>query len=199
MKSSDLKQIKDIFTIFFKIGLFTFGGGYAMIPLIEREIVEKKKWIEREEITDIFAVSESIPGAIAINSATFIGYKISGRKGALAAALGVMLPSFIVIAVIAAFFSQFGNNPIIKSVFAGIRPAVVALIIFAAYKVGKTSIKDKTGLIIAFAGLLLVVAFRIHAIVAIIMGAVFGLTVYKFWPGKVKEIMEKEGNNHDIS
>lgn len=199
MNSSDIKQLKDIFVTFFKIGLFTFGGGYAMIPLIEKEIVEKKKWVEREEITDILAVSQSIPGAIAINSATFIGFKASGRKGALAATLGVILPSFFIIAIIAAFFSKFGDNLIVKSIFSGIRPAVVALIAFAVFKVGKTSIKDKTGLIVAIIGLVLVIAFNIHAILVIIGGAVFGLVVYKFWPGKVNEILGKEDKNNDIS
>lgn len=192
MISSDIKRLKDIFITFFKIGLFTFGGGYAMIPLIEKETIEKKRWIEREEITDIIAVSESIPGAIAINSATFIGYKIFGRKGAVAAALGVIMPSFLIIAIIAAFFSKFGDNLIVKAVFAGIRPAVVALIILATYKVGKTAIKDKIGLIIAFVGFALVIGFSIHAIFAIIGGAVFGLAVYWFWPEKVKEILGKE-------
>ena len=199
MNSSDIKQLKDIFVTFFKIGLFTFGGGYAMIPLIEKEIVENKKWVEREAITDILAVSQSIPGAIAINAATFIGFKISGKKGALVATFGAILPSFLIITVIAAFFSKFNDNPIVKSVFAGIRPAIVALIVFAAYKVGKASIKDKTGLIVAIIGLVLVVALDIHAILVIIGGAVFGLTVYKFWPGKVKEILGKEDKNNDIS
>lgn len=199
MNSSNEKQLKDIFSTFFKIGLFTFGGGYAMIPLIEKEIVEKKKWVEKEEITDILAVAQSIPGAIAINSATFIGYKTSGKKGALAATLGVILPSFIIIIIIAAFFSRFGDNPIIKAIFAGIRPAVVALIAFAVYKVGKTSIKDKTGILVALAGLLLVTVLNIHAIFAIIGGAIFGLLVYKFWPNKVNEILGKEDKNNDIS
>jgi chromate transporter len=199
MISSDIKRLKDIFVTFFKIGLFTFGGGYAMIPLIEKEIVEKKRWIEGEEITDIIAVSESIPGAIAINSATFVGFKIFGRKGAVAAALGVIMPSFFIIAIIAAFFSKFSDNLIVKAVFAGIRPAVVALIVLAAYKVGKTSIKDKIGLIVAIVGFVLVIGFSIHAIFAIIGGAVFGLVVYRFWPKKAKEILGKEVKNNDIS
>lgn len=199
MNSSDIKQLKDIFVTFFKIGLFTFGGGYAMIPLIEKEIVERKKWVEREEITDILAVSQSIPGAIAINSASFIGFKTSGRIGALAATFGVILPSFCIIAIIAAFFSKFGDNLIVKYLFAGIRPAVVALIAFAVYGVGKTSIKDKTGLVVAIIALVLVIAFDIHAIFVIIGGAVFGLVVYKFWPGKVNEILGKEDKNNDIS
>lgn len=200
MNSSEIKQLKDIFVTFFKIGLFTFGGGYAMIPLIEKEIVEKKKWVERDDITDILAVAQSIPGAIAINSATFIGFKTFGRKGALAATLGVILPSFFIIAIIAAFFNKFSDNPIIKSIFSGVRPAVVALIAFAVLKIGKTSIKDKTGLIVAIIGFVLVVAFNIHAILVIIGGAVFGLAVYKFWPSKVNEVLGKqEDKKNDIS
>ncbi|MEL7647974.1 MAG: chromate transporter [Sedimentibacter sp.] len=198
MNKHDIRQLKDIFIAFFTIGLFTFGGGYAMIPLIEREIVEKKKWIERKEITDIFAVSQSIPGAIAINSATFIGFKIYGRKGALAATLGVILPSFFIISVIASYFNKFGNNLIIKSIFSGIRPAVVSLIFFAVYKVGKTSISDKTGFLISIIGMLLVVVFNVHAIFVIIGGAVFGLAVYKLWPNKADEILRKEVKNDDI-
>jgi chromate transporter len=190
---SNIKQLKEIFVSFFKIGLFTFGGGYAMIPLIEKEIVDKKKWIEREEITDIFALAQSVPGAIAINSATFIGYKKQGKKGALAATSGVILPSFIIIALIATFFSKFGDNEIIKSAFAGVRPAVVALIAVAVFKIFKTAIKDLASLIFALIGLIVVVIFDIHSIFVIISGAVFGLLVYKFWPSKVKSITEKEG------
>ncbi len=199
MNSNDIKQLKEIFVSFFKIGLFTFGGGYAMIPLIEKEIVENKKWVGKEEITDILAVAQSIPGAIAINSATFIGFKTYGRKGALAATLGVILPSFVIISFIAAFFSKFDDNQVVKSAFAGIRPAVVALIVYAVIKISKTSINDKTGLIVAIIGLVLVVVFNIHAILVIIGGAVFGLAVYKFWPDKVKEILKKEEKNNDIS
>lgn len=199
MNSNDLKPLKDLFITFFKIGLFTFGGGYAMIPLIEKEIAEEKKWVKREEIADILAVAQSIPGAVAINSATFIGFKQSGKKGALAATLGVILPSFIIIAVIAAFFSKVSDNLIVKSMFAGIRPAVVALITVAVLKVGKTAIRDKTGLMIAIIAWLLVVALDIHAILVIIGGAVFGLLAYKFRPEKVKEILAEEDKINDIS
>lgn len=201
-----LKQLIEIFLVFFKIGLFTFGGGYAMIPLIEREIVEKKKWVREEEITNIFAVSESIPGAIAINSSTFMGYKIAGRKGAVAAAFGVILPSFIIISLIAASFGKFGDNKIVKAVFAGIRPAVVSLIGVAAFKVGKTSIKDMACLIIAVIAAVAVVIFDIHAIFVILGAAIFGLLIYRFYPDKVKKVVEnekritgEEAQNDDIS
>jgi chromate transporter len=162
-----------------------------MIPLIERELVEKKKWVNREEITDILAVSESIPGAIAINLSTFMGYKICGRKGAIAAATGVIMPSFIVITLIATFFSKFGDNEVVKAVFAGIRPAVVALIAIAAFNMSKASIKDMACLVVTVVSVIAVVVFDVHAIFAIVGAAIFGLLVYKFWPAKVKQIIGK--------
>ncbi|HHV95195.1 MAG TPA: chromate transporter [Clostridiaceae bacterium] len=169
------KQFFEIFITFFKIGSFTFGGGYAMIPLIEREVVYNKGWVSTEDIIDYFAICESIPGAIAINSAALIGYKTAGRKGSIAAVIGVVLPSFIIINIIAAFFTRFQYNPIVQAAFKGIRSAVVGLVGKAAFKIGKSSIKDKIGLIITIITVILVVFFDIHAILAIIGGAAFGL------------------------
>jgi len=190
-----LKLLSDIFVTFLKIGCFTFGGGFAMIPLIEREIVTGKGWVGEEEIIDVFAVSQSIPGAVAINSAILVGYKIAGRMGAFAAALGVVLPSLIIITLIAVFFTAFQDNAIVRAVFAGIRPAVVGLIIVAAVKVGKSSIKDMVGVIIASLTFILVVVLNIHVIFTIIGGAAAGLTIYLLFPGKVKQITAREGKN----
>lgn len=176
-RSVDFKMLWTIFITFFKIGAFTFGGGYAMIPLIEREMVEGKGWINREDIVDILAVSQSLPGAIAINSATFIGYKIAGMAGAISATLGVILPSVIVITVIASVFVAFKENMIVQKVFAGIRSAVVALIAVAAWNIGKSSIKDAIGLIIAIGAFIASVIFDIHAIYIILGGIVLGLII----------------------
>lgn len=188
----NFKLLVDMFITFFKIGSFTFGGGYAMIPLIEREVITNKGWIKNEEeIIDVFAISESIPGAIAINSSTFVGYKIAGRKGAIVAACGVILPSFIIITLIAAFFSKFQDNPIVKAAFMGIRSTVVALILMAAIKVGKKSIKDKLSALISLITIVLVLVLDIHAIFAIIGGAVVGLVIYFTSPRKVEEIIGK--------
>ncbi|NLZ54656.1 MAG: chromate transporter [Thermoanaerobacteraceae bacterium] len=198
-KKNNLKQLTEIFLIFLKIGAFTFGGGFAMIPLIEREVINNKGWVKEEEIIDVFAVSQSIPGAIAINSATFIGYKIAGRKGAFTATLGVVLPSFITITLIAAFFTRFQDNPVVKAAFMGIRPAVVGLILLAAVKVGKAAIKDKVGIAIAVLTIALITVLNIHVIFTIIGGAVVGLIIYVLFPNKAEKIieksMEKEGNN----
>lgn len=188
-KKTDFRLLLDIFITFFKIGGFTFGGGYAMIPIIEREIITKKGWIKNEkEIIDVFAVAESIPGAIAINTSTFVGYKIAGRKGAIVAACGVILPSFIIISLIAAFFSQFQDNPMVKAAFMGVRSTVVALIIIAAIKVGKKAIEDKTSVIISLVTIILVLVLDIHAIFAILGGAILGIIIYITLPEEMEKI-----------
>ncbi|MDO9574083.1 MAG: chromate transporter, partial [Candidatus Contubernalis sp.] len=119
-------RLLQIFIIFFKIGAFTFGGGLAMLPLVKREIVDNKKWVSPQEFVDIVAVAMTAPGAIIVNSAVYIGYKIMGAAGSLAAVLGATIPSFTVILIIAVFFLQFQNLPGVEAVFSGIRPAVGA-------------------------------------------------------------------------
>ena len=117
-----------LFATFFRIGLFTIGGGYAMIPLIEAEIVNKHKWVGKTEFLDLIAIAQSCPGVFAINISTFIGYKKRGTLGAICCALGTALPSFLIILLVAMFFHNFQDVPWVASAFAGIRPAVVALI-----------------------------------------------------------------------
>lgn len=126
-----------LFWAFFKIGAFTFGGGYAMIPLIQREVVDRKKWLEDEEFISMLAIAQSVPGPISLNTAVFVGNKIRGIKGSLIAGLGIILPSFIVILLIAMVFTEFKNNPGVERVFKGIRPAVVALIAAPLWNMGK--------------------------------------------------------------
>ncbi|MDR1226942.1 MAG: chromate transporter [Prevotellaceae bacterium] len=118
----------DIFYAFLKIGAFTLGGGYAMVPLIEREVVDSKKWISRHEFIDLLAIAQAVPGVLAVNMAVFAGYKVRGVKGSVVAALGATLPSFVIILAIAIFFTGFKDNPVVERIFKGIRPAVVALI-----------------------------------------------------------------------
>ena len=113
---------------FFHIGLFTLGGGYAMIPLIEEEVVNKHRWVTKEELLDLIAIAQSCPGVFAINIAVFIGYKLQRVRGAISAAVGTALPSFLIILLIAMFFHRFQDNAVVQSIFRGIRPAVVALI-----------------------------------------------------------------------
>ena len=128
-----------MFKTFFKIGMFTLGGGYAMIPLIEAEVVEKHHWVSKEEFLDLIAISQSCPGVFAINISTFIGYKLKKTRGAITCALGTALPSFLIILLIAMFFHQFQDNPVVASIFRGIRPAVVALIAVPTFNLAKSA------------------------------------------------------------
>ena len=133
------KKYWELFIIFFKLGAFTFGGGYAMIPLIRNEIVDKRQWLKDEEFIDTLAIAQSIPGPLALNTALFVGNKRLGFKGSLFSGLGVILPSFIVILLIAIIFVQFKDNAVVEKVFKGIRPAVVALIAAPLINLGKAA------------------------------------------------------------
>ena len=132
-----LERLGEAFITFFKIGIFTLGGGYAMIPLIEEEVVNRKQWVSKDEMLDLIAIAQSCPGVFAINIATFIGYKLNKTRGAIATTIGTALPSFLIILAIAMFFSQFKDNPYVAAMFKGIRPAVVALIAVPTFNLGK--------------------------------------------------------------
>ena len=156
-----MKELFDLFWTFCKIGALTFGGGYAMLPLIQREIVENKKWSTEKEILDYYAVGQCTPGVIAVNTATFIGYKLRGIIGGIVATLGVIFPSIVIILIIATFLQNFADLAIVQSAFAGIRVAVVALIITSVVKLIKSSIIDYLGVIIA------IIAFVISAFIGL--------------------------------
>ena len=128
-----------LFISFFKIGAFTFGGGWAMIPLIEREVVDKQNWIKREDFVDALAIAQSLPGVLAVNISILIGNKFRGLKGCLTATLGTILPSFLIILAIAIWFVQTYDNPVVERIFKGIRPAVVALIVSPVFSTAKTA------------------------------------------------------------
>lgn len=167
-----------LFWIFFKIGLFTFGGGFAMLPLIEKEIVEKTKWITQEEICDIFAISQSFPGAIAINSATIIGFRIGGYAGAVFSTLGVILPSFIIILLIANIFNFIMKAGAVIAALKSISASVVALLIFAAVRYGRTSIKDKISPAITVISVLVILFTKIHPLYTIVFGIAAGFLIH---------------------
>ena len=133
-----------IFLTFSKIGAFTLGGGYAMLPLIEHEVVDKNLWLSKEDFMDVVAVAQSLPGIFAVNISIFIGYKLRKLKGSIVCALATILPSFLIILLIAMFFSQYKDNPVIAKLFKGIRPAIVALIavpVFSSAKAAKITFK----------------------------------------------------------
>jgi chromate transporter len=133
----------ELIKTFFKIGIFTLGGGYAMIPLIEEEVVNRHKWVTKDEMLDLIAIAQSCPGVFAINIAIFIGYRLRKTPGAIATALGTAMPSFLIILLIAMFFQQFEDNKIVAALFRGIRPAVVALIAVPTFNLGKQAQLNK--------------------------------------------------------
>ncbi|WP_223588852.1 chromate transporter [Neobacillus bataviensis] len=186
-------KLFQLFWTFFKIGPATFGGGFAMIPLIEREIVEKKKWIDSEDVTDLFALAQSVPGAVAINSASFIGHKVGGVKGAIAAMIGVSLPTFLIVLTLGISYLFIHDNPKIEAAFVSIRATILAIIVYAAIKTIKTSIVDKTTFFIMLIGV--PALFFIHPVLAIFLGALSGTISifikrklgYKITKGKDKE------------
>ncbi|WP_300902644.1 chromate transporter [uncultured Clostridium sp.] len=169
-----MKELFDLFWTFCKIGALTFGGGYAMLPLIQREIVENKKWSTEKEILDYYAVGQCTPGVIAVNTATFIGFKLRGIVGGLVATLGVIFPSIIIILIIASFLQSFASLAIVQSAFAGIRVAVVALIITTVIKLIKSSVKDYLGIIITVVTFVLSAFIGISPVYIVIAAGVIG-------------------------
>lgn len=160
-----------IYISFLRVGLFTFGGGYAMLPMFEREIIDRRGWITHDELLDIYAASQSLPGAIALNAATFIGSRASRIPGAIAASIGMVTPSVVVIVVVASLLSRISDRPIAQYALRGMSAAVVALIIHSAVKLGMKCIRTPKGFFIATASLVLMVVFGV-GVVQIILGAV---------------------------
>lgn len=148
----------DLFLTFAKVGVCTFGGGYAMLPILQREVVEKKGWATDGELTDYFAVGQCTPGIIAVNTATFIGFKYKGIPGGILATLGVVFPSLIIITAIAAFLSNFADIPMVRHALAGINAAVVALIASSVVKLGKSTLKNGAAIAIFLCVLVLAAA-----------------------------------------
>lgn len=168
------------FSTFFKIGMFTLGGGYAMIPIIEEEVVNKHQWVSKEDMLDLIAIAQSCPGVFAINISIFIGYKLRKTRGALVTALGTALPSFLIILAIAIFFHQFEDNKVVAAMFRGIRPAVVALIAVPTFNLAKSAHLNRYTLWIPIVSALAIWLLGVSPIWIIILagvgGYLFGLT-----------------------
>ena len=168
------------FATFFRIGLFTVGGGYAMIPLIEREIVEKNRWVRREDFIDLIAIAQTVPGIFAVNISIFIGYKVRNFRGALCMALGTILPSFIIILSIALFFQQFKDVEAVQHIFMGVRPAVVALIAVPTFKMAKTAQISRFNVWIPAIAALLIWLLDFSPIYVIVLTAIGGYLYGRF-------------------
>lgn len=173
-----MKRLLEIFGVFFKIGLFTIGGGYAMLPIIQKEVVETKGWMTDEEFLDAISLTNSLPGPLATNSATFVGYRVHKVPGAIAAILGAATPSVIIILIIAAVFTNIMDYPVVQYVFDGVRPAVVALILYAIIKLAKSAkITQYLNWIIAGLAFLAIAVFGIHPIIVVVGAALYGIFI----------------------
>lgn len=187
-----MKIYWQLFAIFFKIGAFTLGGGYTMIPLIEREIVLNKKWIEPKDFIDMLALAQASPGVIAVNTAIFVGYKIKGIKGSLVTALGAALPSFLIILLVATVFTDIKDNSTVQRIFMGIRPAIVALIAAPVINMAKSAGVTWKTAFIPIGVALLIWALDISPVIIILIAIVGGIG-YGIWNAKKKNI-----NNNNI-
>ena len=196
IKETDRKRGRELlalFVEFFKIGLFTIGGGLAMIPLLEQVAVKKKKWLKEEEMMDCLAVSQSLPGVVAINMATYVGKKRAGIPGALAATVGVVLPSFIIIIAISEILLRVGDNKYVAGAFIGIKAAVCGMIAATVLRLGKKNLQSAFGWSIALAAFIAIAFFNISAVYAILGAALLGVLYQASWgrrktekPGQVE-------------
>lgn len=175
-----IKQLFQLFIVFFRIGGLTFGGGYAMLPMIQREIVQNKKWATDEEVMNYYAVGQCTPGVIAVNTATFIGHKQLGIKGAISATLGVIAPSLIIITIIAAFIKNFIHNEYVGHALAGINVAVAVLVFNAVITLWKKGIKNAFGFILFLAGLCVSLFTDIPTVFVILFAIVCGIAYGAF-------------------
>ena len=174
-----MKELVGLFKVFFKMGSFTFGGGYAMLPIIQEEIVKKRNWATDEEILDYYAIGQSTPGIIAVNTATFIGYNRKGILGGIAATLGMVTPSIIIISTIAAFFKNFQDYELVQHAFGGIRVVVAALIFNTVVNMYKSSVKDRFGIFVFSLSFLIIAFSDITPIFIIIGSAIIGIIRFK--------------------
>ena len=172
-----MKILLELFIAFARVGVMTFGGGYAMLPIIEREIVDKRHWAELDEIMDYYAVGQCTPGVIAVNTATFIGYKLAGAAGGVVATIGVVFPSLIIITAIAGVLTAFADVPAVKSAFAGIRVCVCVLIFNSVVKLYKKAIVDKASFAMFIVVFALAVILDVSPVIFVIMCAIAGIVL----------------------
>ena len=170
-----MNKYLDIFLTFARVGAFTFGGGYSMLPILQREVVEGRGWVEEREVLDFYSISQVLPGMIGINTAIFIGNKVKGRWGGVLAALGVAFPSLVIIMVIAAFISNFVHLPLVQNAFAGIRACVFVLILRSIMKLLRGSVIDWFSFVLFIAIFLLSVLTDINPILYVVAAGLMGL------------------------
>ena len=170
-----MNPLLDLFLTFARIGVCTFGGGYAMLPILQLEVVEKRNWATEDELMDYYAIGQCTPGVIAVNTATFIGYKHHGLLGAACATAGVVFPSLVIITIIAAFIQQFAHMPVVQDAFSGVRIVVCALVLQSVWKMAKKSVIDLPAAVILLVTFVAVAFFGISPIVMVIAAGAVGI------------------------
>jgi len=174
-----IKRCFILFKLFFRLGLFTIGGGYVILPMLQRELVERLKWIDEKQLLNIYAIGQSTPGIIAINTATFIGYQRAGALGGISATLGMVSPSLIIIMIIAAFFRHFKDYPIVQGAFVGIRVAVAMLLLITVVRMFKKGVTDTFGCFLCAGAFLALTLFNISAIWIVTASGLLGIVYYR--------------------
>jgi len=169
----------DLFVTFFEIGLFTFGGGYAMIPLIQTAIVDGFGWLTMKEFVDLVAIAEMTPGPFALNSATFVGYMVAGLAGSVLATTALVIPSYVVMLAVQAVYSRVKERPLVRAAFKGVKAAVVGLILVAALSVGRASVVDWGTGLIALAVIVAIVRFKVHPVLALVAAGIVGALIFR--------------------
>jgi chromate transporter len=187
-----MKLLLDLFWTFAKIGGFTFGGGYAMLPMLQKEVVDNRHWASEEELMDYYAIGQCTPGVIAVNTATFIGYNIKGILGAVFATFGVVAPSLVIITVIALFLKNFAHYPIVQHAFGGVTVCVCVLILSSVLRLGKKSITDIFGIFIFLFTFILSVFADISPVILVLISGIFGIF---FSAIKTAGILKKGGKS----
>ncbi len=190
-----ISKIWSLFSTFFKIAFFTVGGGYAMLPVMEEEFVEKKKWIHHTDIVDVMALVQSVPGVIAVNAAVFVGNRVAGTLGAIAAAIGVVLPSFIIIVLIAMFMDNVQDIPLVKEAFLGVRAGVCAMILLSAINFWQKIVKGRLEIIIVVCAFIAITFVQINVIYIISGAGMIGFIRYFINSKKLKLVNKKDNHN----
>ena len=167
----------ELFIVFFKLGAFTIGGGIAMLPLLQNTLIDEKKWFTKEEFMDTVAVCQSLPGVVAINMATYVGYKKKGLAGSLVSTFGVVIPSFIMILIIAKFITSLGDNGVLMGAMAGLRAAALGMVAVAMIQLMPAAIKNKWAMLAAAAAFVLIAVLRVNTAYVILLFAVLGIAV----------------------
>lgn len=170
-----MKELINLFVSFCKIGGLTFGGGYAMLPMLQKEVVDTHHWATQDELMDYYAIGQCTPGIIAVNTATFVGYKQRGVAGAAFATTGMVFPSLVIITIIAAFIKNFSQFPAVQAAFSGIRVAVCVLILDALIKLWKSGVKDKAGIVLFLLTFLCTALFGLSPVYIVVASALFGI------------------------